>query len=129
MQELSDCYNVCVYFQRVTPDMAEFLEELRTRVRVGLVGGSDLCKIKEQLGDDGEAHTSYPSQLSIPQARHQCESLFFCLCAVIQKVDYVFAENGLVAYKNGQLLSVQVRFARCVHSTTFKANGSIAVFV
>lgn len=79
MQELSDCYNVCVYFQRVTPDMAEFLEELRTRVRVGLVGGSDLCKIKEQLGDDGEAHTSYPSQLSIPQARHQCDS-FFLLC-------------------------------------------------
>lgn len=33
-----------------------------------------------------------------------------CFCAVIQKLDYVFAENGLVAYKNGQLLSVQVRF-------------------
>nr|XP_040042050.1 phosphomannomutase 2 [Gasterosteus aculeatus aculeatus] len=64
--------------QRVTPNMAEFLEELRTRVCVGVVGGSDLSKIKEQLGND-----------------------------VIHKVDYVFAENGLVAYKNGQLLSVQ----------------------
>ncbi|XP_068607253.1 phosphomannomutase 2 [Brachionichthys hirsutus] len=64
--------------QRVTPHMAEFLEKLRTRVRVGVVGGSDLRKIKEQLGDD-----------------------------VIQKMDYVFAENGLEAYKNGQLLSVQ----------------------
>nr|XP_033479737.1 phosphomannomutase 2 [Epinephelus lanceolatus] len=64
--------------QRVTPHMAEFLEKLRTRVRVGVVGGSDLSKIKEQLGDD-----------------------------VIQKADYVFAENGLVAYKNGELLSVQ----------------------
>ncbi|XP_031695441.1 phosphomannomutase 2 isoform X3 [Anarrhichthys ocellatus] len=29
------------------------------------------------------------------------------MCAVIQKVDYVFAENGLVAYKDGQLLSIQ----------------------
>ncbi|XP_031695442.1 phosphomannomutase 2 isoform X4 [Anarrhichthys ocellatus] len=58
--------------------MAEFLEKLRTRVGVGVVGGSDLCKIKEQLGND-----------------------------VIQKVDYVFAENGLVAYKDGQLLSIQ----------------------
>lgn len=29
---------------------------------------------------------------------------------MVQKVDYVFAENGLVAYKNGELLSVQVRF-------------------
>uniref|UniRef100_A0A3Q3L821 Phosphomannomutase n=2 Tax=Mastacembelus armatus TaxID=205130 RepID=A0A3Q3L821_9TELE len=64
--------------QRVTPDMAEFLQNLRTLVRVGVVGGSDLSKIKEQLGDD-----------------------------VIQKVDYVFAENGLVAYRNGELLSVK----------------------
>ncbi|XP_068177994.1 phosphomannomutase 2 isoform X2 [Antennarius striatus] len=58
--------------------MAAFLEELRTRVRVGVVGGSDLGKIKEQLGDD-----------------------------VIHQVDYVFAENGLEAYKDGQFLSVQ----------------------
>lgn len=105
---------VCVCFQRVTPDMAEFLEQLRTRVRVGVVGGSDLSKIKEQLGDDGETHTSVPlyctSYPSILQACRQFDSLFFCLCAVIQKVDYVFAENGLVAYKNGELLSVQVRF-------------------
>ncbi|RVE76781.1 hypothetical protein OJAV_G00012000 [Oryzias javanicus] len=64
--------------QVVTPDMADFLHRLKTRVRVGVVGGSDLSKIKEQLGAD-----------------------------VVQRVDYVFAENGLVAYKNGELLSVQ----------------------
>lgn len=64
--------------QRVTPDMTEFLEKLRARFRVGVVGGSDLNKIREQLGDD-----------------------------VTQRVDYLFAENGLVAYKNGELLSVQ----------------------
>ncbi|XP_029367711.1 phosphomannomutase 2 isoform X2 [Echeneis naucrates] len=63
---------------RVTPDMADFLNHLRKRVHIGVVGGSDLSKIKEQMGDD-----------------------------VIHKVDYVFAENGLVAYKNGKLLSVQ----------------------
>uniref|UniRef100_A0A3Q1EU00 Phosphomannomutase n=1 Tax=Acanthochromis polyacanthus TaxID=80966 RepID=A0A3Q1EU00_9TELE len=62
----------------VTPEMSEFLQKLKTRVRVGVVGGSDLSKIQEQLGSD-----------------------------VIQKVDYVFAENGLVAYKDGTLLSVQ----------------------
>ncbi len=33
--------------------MHQFLNELRQRVRVGVVGGSDLDKIKEQLGDDG----------------------------------------------------------------------------
>lgn len=36
-------------------------------------------------------------------------SLALCgFCAVTQRVDYLFAENGLVAYKNGELLSVQV---------------------
>ncbi|XP_047434856.1 phosphomannomutase 2-like [Mugil cephalus] len=64
--------------QCVTPEMARFLDRLKTRVRVGVVGGSDLSKIKEQLGND-----------------------------VIQKVDYVFAENSLVVDKDGQLLSVQ----------------------
>ncbi|KAK3530700.1 hypothetical protein QTP86_032189 [Hemibagrus guttatus] len=64
--------------QRATPHMQEFLSKLRQRVRVGVVGGSDLNKIKEQLGDD-----------------------------VIEQVDYVFAENGLVAYRFGQLHSVQ----------------------
>ncbi|XP_029307334.1 phosphomannomutase 2 isoform X1 [Cottoperca gobio] len=64
--------------KHVTPHMSAFLEKLKTLVGVGVVGGSDLSKIKEQLGDD-----------------------------VIQKMDYVFAENGLVAYKNGQLLCVQ----------------------
>uniref|UniRef100_A0A673HIB8 Phosphomannomutase n=1 Tax=Sinocyclocheilus rhinocerous TaxID=307959 RepID=A0A673HIB8_9TELE len=63
---------------KATPDMHQFLNELRQRVRVGVVGGSDLDKIKEQLGDD-----------------------------VINRMDYVFAENGLVAYRFGQLHSVQ----------------------
>lgn len=38
--------------------MAEFLQKLRTLVRVGVVGGSDLSKIKEQLGDDGETNAA-----------------------------------------------------------------------
>ncbi|XP_072315660.1 phosphomannomutase 2, partial [Eucyclogobius newberryi] len=64
--------------QKVTPDMSEFLQKLKAKVRVGVVGGSDLGKIKEQLGED-----------------------------ITQKVDYVFAENGLMAYKHGTLHSVQ----------------------
>ncbi|KAM8934187.1 phosphomannomutase 2 [Pelodytes ibericus] len=64
--------------QKVTSDMEEFLQILRKRVKVGVVGGSDIVKIKEQLGDD-----------------------------VVLKFDYVFAENGLVAYKDGKFLSKQ----------------------
>ncbi|CAH2306750.1 phosphomannomutase 2 [Pelobates cultripes] len=39
--------------QKVTTEMADFLHNLRKRVKVGVVGGSDFDKIKEQLGEDG----------------------------------------------------------------------------
>ncbi len=39
--------------QRIKPDMEEFLQQkLKKKVTVGLVGGSDLVKILEQLGGD-----------------------------------------------------------------------------
>lgn len=53
-----------------------FLQELRKYVKVGIVGGSDLAKISEQLGK-----------------------------TAIHDYDYLFAENGLVAYKEGQLVA------------------------
>ncbi|KAL5674701.1 hypothetical protein ACJX0J_010832, partial [Zea mays] len=62
----------------VTPEMLEFMKQLRQHVTVGVVGGSDLVKITEQLGS-----------------------------TVITDYDYVFSENGLVAHKNGQLIGTQ----------------------
>ncbi|XP_072969153.1 phosphomannomutase isoform X2 [Typha angustifolia] len=62
----------------VTPKMLEFMRELREVVTVGVVGGSDLVKISEQLGK-----------------------------SVINDYDYVFSENGLVAHKNGKLIGSQ----------------------
>lgn len=38
--------------------MLELLNKLKQCVRVGVVGGSDLDKIKEQLGDDGITNTN-----------------------------------------------------------------------
>ena len=61
-----------------TPQMLEFLTELRKRVVVGVVGGSDLVKICEQLGAD-----------------------------IASRVDYVFAENGLTAFRDGKSLATQ----------------------
>ncbi|KAM6211090.1 LOW QUALITY PROTEIN: phosphomannomutase 1 [Sarcoramphus papa] len=66
--------------QKIEPEVDAFLRELRERVHIGVVGGSDYAKIAEQLGDGDE---------------------------VINKFDYVFAENGTVQYKNGQLVSKQ----------------------
>ena len=59
----------------VTPDMKEFIGQLRSRVVVGIVGGSDLVKQQEQMGHN-----------------------------VVNEADYSFSENGLVAYKNGSLI-------------------------
>mmetsp|Transcript_25720 Transcript_25720/g.56034 ORF Transcript_25720/g.56034 Transcript_25720/m.56034 type:complete len:245 (-) Transcript_25720:604-1338(-) len=64
--------------KQATDDMLAFMQELRKHVKVGIVGGSDLHKIAEQLGD-----------------------------GLLNQYDYVFAENGLVAYKDGKLLAKQ----------------------
>ncbi|XP_010544714.1 PREDICTED: phosphomannomutase-like [Tarenaya hassleriana] len=58
-----------------TGEMLEFMRDLRKVVTVGVVGGSDLSKISEQLGK-----------------------------SVIHDYDYVFSENGLVAQKDGKLI-------------------------
>ncbi len=39
--------------QAVSPHVLEFLGRLREVVTIGIVGGSDLVKAKEQLGEDG----------------------------------------------------------------------------
>ena len=40
--------------------MQEFLQKLRSKVKVALVGGSDLVKIAEQMGgDDGGYNYNY----------------------------------------------------------------------
>lgn len=59
---------------RVTPRMLEFLAKLSDKVCIGIVGGSDLKKIQEQLGENLFDHPF---------------------------VDFVFAENGLDAYTRG----------------------------
>lgn len=70
----------------ITVEMDQFISELQKKVTVGLVGGSDLRKIAEQMspntGDDDEKRIK----------------------DLIQKYPYVFPENGLIAYENGQLI-------------------------
>ena len=58
----------------VSPETLAFLAQLREKISIGVVGGSDLAKQKEQLGDS--------------------PSLF----------DWCFAENGLCAHKDGALI-------------------------
>lgn len=48
--------------QKIEPEVDRFLQELRGRVQIGVVGGSDYSKIAEQLGegDEGEKPASPP---------------------------------------------------------------------
>jgi phosphomannomutase len=62
----------------ITESMLDFMKELSKKVTVGIVGGSDLPKQEEQLGD-----------------------------GIVKLFPYNFSQNGLVAYKNGEILEVQ----------------------
>lgn len=58
------------------PEILHMLSELRKRVQIGFVGGSDLPKQKEQLGEN-----------------------------VLEMFDYGFPENGVQFYKKNKLIS------------------------
>jgi phosphomannomutase len=62
----------------VTPDMMSFMKSLSEKITVGIVGGSDLPKQEEQLGE-----------------------------GIVKVFPYNFSQNGLVAYANGELLEIQ----------------------
>uniref|UniRef100_A0A8C4J7H6 Phosphomannomutase n=1 Tax=Dromaius novaehollandiae TaxID=8790 RepID=A0A8C4J7H6_DRONO len=43
--------------RKIEPEVDQFLQELRERVKIGVVGGSDYSKIAEQLGEGNEGET------------------------------------------------------------------------
>ena len=60
---------------KISSNMISFLQNLKKYHHIGIVGGSDFNKAKEQIGDH-----------------------------ILNLFDYVFSENGLVYYKNGKLV-------------------------
>lgn len=62
----------------VSDEMRTLLADLRKKTVIGFVGGSDLAKQKEQLGND-----------------------------VVSQFDFAFSENGLTAYRLGEKLASQ----------------------
>lgn len=76
--------------QEASSEITIFLVELRKRLTTGIVGGSDLVKQQEQIGDNA-----------------------------VHDVDYNFSENGLVAYKKGELIGKQ-SFAKHIGEDNIK---------
>jgi len=64
--------------KKSTDKMTKFIHELRKKSRIGIVGGSDLSKQREQLGEH-----------------------------VLDDWDYVFSENGLMAFQQSKLIATQ----------------------
>lgn len=62
----------------ITPEVREALKSLRKKAVIGFVGGSDLIKQVEQLGN-----------------------------TVLEDFDYCFSENGLTAYKLGKEIETE----------------------
>ncbi|KIO26534.1 hypothetical protein M407DRAFT_74442 [Tulasnella calospora MUT 4182] len=79
--------------QRVSKEMLDVLAQLRKKMAIGFVGGSDFSKISEQLAVDGGR--------------------------VVDQFDYAFAENGLTAYKMGKELPSQ-SFIKFIGDTEYK---------
>lgn len=67
--------------QSASPEIIALLRELRQKVVIGFVGGSDFVKISEQLSVAG--------------------------ADITQDFDFAFAENGLTAYRLGKELPSQ----------------------
>ncbi|KAH9066655.1 eukaryotic phosphomannomutase [Lactarius vividus] len=67
--------------QSASPEMLQLLKELRKKVVIGFVGGSDFVKISDQLSISGSN--------------------------AVDAFDFAFAENGLIAYRLGKPLESQ----------------------
>ncbi|CAB1327112.1 unnamed protein product [Coregonus sp. 'balchen'] len=104
MSEAVDTSTLCLFDvdgtltaarQRVTPGMEDFLQRLRRRVRVGVVGGSDFIKIKEQLGDDGSIQ-AYMGEDLIQ------DFINFCL-NYLSKITLPRKRGTFIEFRNGML--------------------------
>lgn len=136
LQQMSGYFDVQKVFRRCHICFALMDRVMAQHVTVGIVGGSDLVKIKEQLGEDSEFvsallvvllcmihhimtitdRTVWPNvivnRILLAKSSLQCMLPFIgwppvSVHAAESAYDYVFSENGLVAYKAGKLLAVK----------------------
>ncbi|KAF6272454.1 phosphomannomutase 2 [Rhinolophus ferrumequinum] len=49
--------------QKITKEMDDFLQKLRQKVKIGVVGGSDFEKVQEQLGNDENIRQQFVADL------------------------------------------------------------------
>ncbi|KAK2097507.1 hypothetical protein P7K49_022958 [Saguinus oedipus] len=107
------------YVLKITKEMDDFLQKLRQKIKIGVVGGSDFEKVQEQLGNDviiveihlGEALIqdlinyclSYIAKIKLPKKRHQrleLEDTFHC---IVCERRLKFHLGTFIEFRNGML--------------------------
>lgn len=78
--------------------MKDTLAALRKKAVIGFVGGSDISKQYEQLGNSSEYYKREMDSIDQILKYH----------IVLEDFDFCFAENGLTAYRLGQQMTSQV---------------------
>jgi phosphomannomutase len=96
--------------------MLDVLKELRKKVAIGFVGGSDFAKISEQLSNKG---SNGKHQLPAPFLTQTYDLNRGTRVLVVDDFDFAFAENGLTAYRLGKKLESQ-SFIKAVGEERYK---------
>lgn len=118
--DLNACFNYNIIinfdyvgFQVIEAPLYKFLmDEVKPKVSIGLLGGSDLTKVIEQMGGDHGM-----TQMLILYIQLTCKQIylmfnffnFFKTFPALKDFDFVFSENGVVAFKNGEEIGREVR--------------------
>jgi hypothetical protein len=86
-----------------------FTETLSKEIPIGVVGGSDLVKQQEQLGEDGTVHVLlFALQYGNANPAHPLCLHYHFFYRVMHICDYSFSQDRLVAFKDGALIGTEV---------------------
>ena len=99
---LSTSSKTCL--QAAPAEILDLLKELRKKLVIGFVGGSDLVKITEQLNVRGN---NCKCELPGPSLTLTNDPICPMRIPAIDDFDFAFAENGLTAYRLGKQLESQ----------------------
>uniref|UniRef100_A0A2K6AE86 Phosphomannomutase n=1 Tax=Mandrillus leucophaeus TaxID=9568 RepID=A0A2K6AE86_MANLE len=80
--------------QKITKEMDDFLQKLRQKIKIGVVGGSDFEKVQEQLGNDN-------IQSHLGEALIQ-DLINYCL-SYIAKIKLPKKRGTFIEFRNGML--------------------------
>ncbi|XP_053785140.1 phosphomannomutase 2 isoform X2 [Desmodus rotundus] len=96
--------------QKITKEMDDFLQKLRQKVKIGVVGGSDFEKVQEQLGNDENGLVAYKDGKLLCKQNiqgHLGEALIqdlinYCL-SYIAKIKLPKKRGTFIEFRNGML--------------------------